>query len=150
MKKRIIYIDMDDTLCHFMTHYKAIRKSHGITFPQGKEGFWLSLPPIKGAVEAVKELRSKDEFDVYILTAPSVRNPHSYMEKRQWIEKYFDYDFCKKLIISPNKALLKGDVLIDDNIQGKGQEDFEGELIKFASEKYPDWSSVLGYLDLKF
>ena len=121
-----------------------------VRFPQGRIGFFRGLTPIDGGIESVNVLRSNDSLDVYILTAPSVRNPHSYMEKRQWIEKYFDYDFCKKLIISPNKALLKGDVLIDDNIQGKGQEDFEGELIKFASEKYPDWSSVLGYLDLKF
>ena len=51
-------------------------------------------------------------------------------------------DVAQKLILSPNKALLKGDFLIDDMINGKGQEDFEGELIAFGSEKYPNWKSV--------
>jgi 5'(3')-deoxyribonucleotidase len=49
----------------------------------------------------------------------------------------------EKLIISPNKGLLKGDILIDDIVEGKGQEHFEGELIHFGSAKFPDWESVL-------
>ncbi len=36
------------------------------------------------------------------------------MEKRVWIEKYFGLEFTEKLIISANKGLLKGDLLIDD------------------------------------
>jgi 5'-nucleotidase len=51
--------------------------------------------------------------------------------------------WLKNWILSPNKALLKGDFLIDDMINGKGQEDFEGELITFGSEKYPNWKSVI-------
>ena len=54
--------------------------------------------------------------------------------------------FVKSLIITPNKGLNKGDYLIDDNDSGKGQEHFEGELIKFGSERYSDWESVLTYL----
>ena len=49
----------------------------------------------------------------------------------------------ERLIISPNKALLKGDYLIDDNVEGKGQEGFEGCLVQYGSRSYPDWSAVL-------
>ena len=91
-------------------------------------------------------MRGNPQFDVHILTAPSVRNPHSYMEKRLWIEKHFDYSLCHKLIICSDKGLLRGDYLIDDYIDGKGQENFDGELIHFGSDKYPDWSAVMAYL----
>ena len=70
-------------------------------------------------------------------------NPHSYMEKRIWVEKHFDYEFTKKLIISPNKGLSIGEYLIDDNISGKGQENFNGKLIHFGSPRYPNWLTII-------
>lgn len=32
--------------------------------------------------------------------------------------------------------------LIDDNVEGKGQNYFQGELIHFGSQEFPDWMSV--------
>ncbi len=129
---------MDDTLCHYQQYIKLLREQHdGTSFPQEKRDFWVQLLPITKAVESVNILRKNGNYDVYILTAPSVRNPRSYMEKRLWVEHHFDYDFCKKLIITPNKGLLRGDYLIDDYINGRGQESFGGELIHFGSDRFP-------------
>jgi hypothetical protein len=75
------------------------------------------------------------------------RNLLSYTEKRIWIECHFDYKFTKKLKLSPDKGLLKGDFLIDDHNDGKGQERFERELIRFGSQLFPDWHSVQVGLD---
>jgi len=141
--KIIIYIDMDDVLCDFMGEFKRKFKDGTLNFPQGKIGFFENLPPIKDAIESVNKLRTNEAYDVWVLTAPSTMNPHSYTEKRIWIEKYFDYDFTNKLILSPNKGLLKGDILIDDHSSGKGQENFEGELMQFGSEEYPDWETIM-------
>jgi 5'(3')-deoxyribonucleotidase len=76
------------------------------------------------------------------LTAPSEHNPLSYTEKRIWIEKHLGFDFVERLIICSNKSLLKGDILIDDHISGKGQENFEGQLIHFGSEEFLNWVMV--------
>ncbi len=81
--------------------------SSEVRFPQSVPGFFLDLAPLPGAIDAVNELRAG--CDLFVLSAPSTRNPHSYTEKRLWIEKYFDYQFTKRLILSPNKSLLKGD-----------------------------------------
>jgi len=54
------------------------------------------------------------------------------------------------LIISPNKGLNKGDYLIDDNDSGKGQENFEGELLKFGGKEFGDWAKVLAYFKTKY
>ncbi len=143
MKSKIIYIDMDDVLCDYQSSYKHYKlNSPDIKFPQSIKGFFKELAPIKNGVETVKKMISSEKYNPYILTAPSTRNPYSYMEKRIWIEKHFGYKFTKKLIICPNKGLLKGDILIDDIVAGKGQEDFEGELIHFGSPEFPDWVSV--------
>lgn len=52
----------------------------------------------------------------------------------------------KKLIICPNKGLLMGDFLIDDMINGRGQENFKGELIHFGSEHFSCWNSIVPHL----
>jgi 5'-nucleotidase len=151
MNKKIIYIDMDEVLADFYKSYlHKININPAIKFPQAEYGFFANLDPIIDSIESVKKLIDCELFDVYILTAPSVHNPLCYTEKRVWIEKYFGIEFCEKLIISPNKGLNKGDYLIDDNIEGKGQDKFEGELIHFGSKKFPNWKSVISFFNNKY
>jgi len=139
---------MDDVLCDYTTAFNnAIEETPGIAFPQSQYGFYANLAPITEAIESVQKLINSEKFDPYILTAPSTRNPFSYTEKRVWIEKYFGIEFTEKLIISSNKGLLKGDILIDDLISGRGQENFEGKIMQFGSANYPDWKTVIARLE---
>lgn len=140
----IVYVDMDDVLCDYSSSHRVHRASHPhIAFPQSIPGFFENLRPIEGAIESVNQLRGTETFEVYVLTAPSTRNPLSYTEKRLWIERHFGYEFTKQLIICSNKGLLKGDYLVDDNIEGKGQEHFAGQVLHFGSNNYPSWSFVM-------
>lgn len=144
--KPIMYVDMDGVICDYPAAFAAaVKENPSIQYPQSVPGFFLALPPIADAVESVNWLR--DRFDTYILTAPSTRNPHCYSEKRIWIEDHFGYEFTKRLIISPNKGLSKGDYLIDDHADGRGQDQFEGKLILFGTDEFPDWKSVISFLD---
>ena len=86
---------------------------------------------------------------MFILTAPSIKNSHCYSEKRDWVEKYLGSEIVERLIISAHKGLNKGHFLIDDNIDGKGQEYFEGEIIQFGADQYPNWKFVRMYLESK-
>jgi 5'(3')-deoxyribonucleotidase len=145
IKKKILYVDMDDVLCDYSGSHKEWSDfSPSVEYPQSIEGFFAHLKPINMAIRAIEMLN--DKFDVYILTAPSVLNPLCYTEKRLWVEKHLGMDMVKKLIITPNKALNKGDYLIDDNTSGRGQNEFEGELIHFGSEEFLSWADVLRYL----
>ncbi len=129
---------MDNTLCNFSKEYYRL-KSDTCYYPQSQYGFFRNLEPMEDAIVSYKTL--EEHFDVYILTAPSVHNPLCYTEKREWVEKHLGFDVCKKLIISPNKALFKGDYLIDDNIH----EGFNGEHIHFGTD-FKNWEAVLDYL----
>lgn len=151
MREIIIYIDMDDVVCNFSESYHQNRLEFPQEeFPQSKQGFFLNLQPVESSIGVINNLRDIEFFDVYILTAPSVRNPYCYIEKRLWIEQYFDLNMVRKLIISPNKGLNKGDYLIDDNLYGKGQENFEGKLIHFGSERFSNWIAVWNYFQEKY
>ena len=128
--EKIIYIDIDDTLADWTGGMdKAKELNPAMSFPQAEYGFYSNLTPIDGGVEAIEWLLSSRFFNPFVLTAPSVMNPMCYTEKRVWVEKYLGMEMAKKLIISPDKSLLKGDYLIDDKLVGRGQDNFEGLII---------------------
>lgn len=139
-----IYVDMDSVLCDFQASYQAkLLADPAQIYPQSQYGFFANLAPIEGAIESFKELYER--FDVYILTRPSFHNPLCYTEKRVWVEKYFGFEVCRKLILCGDKWLLKGDILIDDYPYVQ----FEGKLIQFATEEFPDWTTVMKYFEGK-
>lgn len=143
-QKMIVYVDMDDVLCDYSTAYNsALKDNPGIKYPQSQIDFYRKLKPIDGAIDGFIYLQNLLTCDVYILTAPSIRNPLCYLEKRLWVEDYFGLGTVEKLIISPNKALLKGSFLIDDMREGRGQENFMGEIIHFGSKNFPTWEAVI-------
>lgn len=140
---KIVYIDMDDTLCDFRGAFeKALEKNPEMPYPQAQYRFFADLQPIEGAIETIKLLSGSEAYDPYILSAPSTRNPFSYAEKREWVERHLGYDFCERLILCAHKGLLKGDILIDDSTEGRGQDRFEGELIQFGSEDFRNWITI--------
>ena len=137
---------MDDVLCDFMGSYKeCIEANPEMKYPQSQIDFFRNLEPLNGAINAFKKLSDLANTEVYILSAPSEYNPLSYTEKRIWVETHLGFDTVSRLILSSDKSLLKGDYLIDDYTEGKGQDNFEGKLINFGSEEFPNWDSVLKF-----
>ena len=141
-KNLIVHVDMDDVLCGYIGAYiDARKKNPSIEYPQSIPGFYLGLEPIPGAIYGVKLLQ--EHFEVYISTRPSYMNPHCYIEKRQWVEKYFGLETCKNLTMAPNKNLLIGDYLIDD----MPWNEFKGNQLLFGSSTFPNWDSIINYFD---
>ena len=147
MNMKRIYVDMDGVLCNFYKAAKqALTENPKQKYPQSQWGFFLKLEEIPGAIDAFNKL--KESYDVWILTRPSFRNVNCYTEKAQWVWDHLGYDVLQKTIIAGDKSLLKGDYLIDDQLNAN-QEKFEGELIRFGSDKFKKWSDVLEYLKNK-
>jgi len=149
--KKIVYLDMDDVLCQYTTAFQqAIKENPAIQYPQSQYDFFRKLSPVKDALSSVQFLRQQPIFDVYILTAPSVKNPLCYTEKRLWVEDHLGFEMVNRLIISPNKGLSQGDYLIDDHDVGRGQDNFSGKLLHFGSPQFPDWLSIISYFKEKY
>lgn len=143
MSKKILYVDMDDTICDYSGHLERQKRNTGLDFPQGKLGFYFSIPALSEALCVVRNLSL--DYNIYILSAPSLVNTHCYTEKRLWLDYNLGKEYGEKLILSPDKSLLKGDYLIDDLPNGKGQENFEGELIVYGSQKFRFWWQIESY-----
>lgn len=144
MSKPTIYIDMDGVLCDYMKmRSKYMKRTPENAFPQASYGFFADMDPMPGAIEAYHWLAAN--FDVCILTRPSVLNPMCYTEKRVWVERHLGIEACETLIMCTQKWRLIGDYLIDDMPWPK----FQGTQIQFGDLDFPNWKKVLEFFELK-
>lgn len=70
------------------------------------------LPPVDGAAEGLEELARM--ADVWIVTKPLESNPWCRDEKAAWVREHLGADWVRRLIIAPDKTMVRGDALVDD------------------------------------
>ena len=141
-----VFIDMDNVLVDFQSGLDQVSEEKKAEYAGRLDeipGLFAKMKPMEGAIEAVHELQKR--YDLFILSTAPWKNPSAWSDKVEWVTKYLDDVFHKRLIISHRKDLCQGDYLIDD--RGKnGTSEFAGEWIEFGSEQFPNWESVLKYL----
>ena len=130
--KKTILVDMDGVLVHYDP------KIHG----KDKDTDFLSLQPIPGALQAIRDLIVMGH-EIFIATTAPWDNPQAWTDKRLWIGKHLP-ELKKRIFMTHYKNMLIGDVLIDDRIaNGAGQ--FKGHHIHFGQSEFPDWDSVMNH-----
>lgn len=150
MSKKVLYIDMDNVLVDFKSGISNV-PDNILKKYEGRldeiPGIFAQMQPMKDAIEVVTKLTSI--FDTYVLSTSPWLNPTAWHDKLIWIHMYFgdgeDSPLYKRLILSHHKNLNKGNYLVDDR-EKNGANLFEGMLILFGSNEYPDWNSVYRYL----
>ena len=152
---KILYIDMDGVLVDFKSAYGRLTTWEKNTYNPANDDpedanydevpdIYSRMEPMDGAIAAYEKL--SQVFDTYILSTAPWENPTAWSDKLEWVKRHLGKTAHKRLILSHNKHLNIGDYLIDDNDERNGSDKFEGELIHFASDRYPDWDSILKYL----
>uniref|UniRef100_UPI0037E8E1C3 5'(3')-deoxyribonucleotidase, mitochondrial-like n=1 Tax=Semicossyphus pulcher TaxID=241346 RepID=UPI0037E8E1C3 len=111
------YITLDDRRGFWVSaQYGQLRSDlceKAISIWQSKD-FFKELDPLPGGVDAVKEMAKMDNTDVFICTSPITHYKHCPYEKYAWVEKYLGHDFLEQVILTRDKTLITGDILIDD------------------------------------
>lgn len=94
-------------------------------------GFFLNLEPIPGALDALREMNAMQDTEVFICTTPLRKYDHCVVEKYRWVEQNLGPQFVERIILTRDKTVVMGDLLIDDkdNIQGL--------------EETPSWEHIL-------
>ncbi|MCX7550285.1 5' nucleotidase, NT5C type [Xanthomarina sp. F2636L] len=133
--KKVLLIDVDGVLVELGDGPFSENKN--------KKDFFLNNKPIEGAVDAFKKLGQL--YDCYIVSTPVWSNPYCWMEKRIWVEKHLGRDAYKRLILTHNKDLVKGDYIIDDT-KNYGVDKFGKKHIHFGSDTFLGWKNVLDFL----
>lgn len=178
---KLILVDMDGVLCDFEHAFLAAwraaypekpwiavpdRRTHYLSDQYPPEEvdniysmwqrprFFADLPEIPGGVEALKTL-DRLGYDVRICTAPMRRYEHCAPEKFEWIEARFGHAWVDKIIMTRDKTVVWGDVLIDDkpHIQGAYplrythiiyDQPYNREVTDKPRLTWDNWQSVLG------
>ena len=143
---QIVYVDMDNVLVDFESGIDQLSEETYQEYQDDLDevpGFFRDLPPVEGAIDAFHKLSA--QYDVYILSTAPWRNPSAWIDKLLWVKKHLPEVAHKRLILSHNKHLNRGDYLIDDRT-ANGAGDFLGEHIHFGEEPFLDWDAVLVYL----
>jgi 5'-nucleotidase len=80
--------------------------------------FYESMDPMDGALEALKDmqLNCQDFIDPYICTAPELDftalDCHS--QKARWVRNHLGEWWLKRMVLTKDKTLVRGHILIDD------------------------------------
>ena len=85
----------------------------------GSPGFFAELPPIAGALDAARQLAAAGH-DVRICTAPITNYRHCVGEKIAWVEEHLGFDWTARVMLTKDKTLVRGDILIDDKPEISG------------------------------
>lgn len=93
-------------------------------------GFFRNLPPIHGAQDALTEMEAMG-FEVFICSSPLRKYQYSTVEKYEWVEMHLGFEWTKRLILTRDKTLVKGDILIDD------------KPVITGAESSPAWEHIL-------
>ncbi|XP_055431074.1 5'(3')-deoxyribonucleotidase, cytosolic type isoform X2 [Bubalus kerabau] len=114
--------------------YRALRPdlADKVTSVYEAPGFFLDLEPIPGALEAMREMNDmQDSTQVFICTSPLMKYDHCVQEKYRWVEKHLGPQFVERIILTRDKTVISGDLLIDDK-----------EVIQ-GHEETPSWEHIL-------
>lgn len=149
-RKKILYVDMDNTLVDFRSGIDKLSEAERKRFDGSLDevpGIFSLMDPMPGAIAAYRELATL--FDTYILSTAPWDNPMAWTEKLLWVKMHFGRDESspayKRVILSHHKNLNHGDFIIDDRT-ARGVDAFVGEHIHFGQAPFEDWEKVLEYL----
>ena len=149
--KKILYIDLDNTLVDFPSGIRRLSDEARLEY-EGRyddaPGIFALMDPLPDALSAYRALAQ--HFDTYILSTAPWHNASAWHDKVLWVQKHLGLTSetvaYKRLILSHHKNLNRGDFLVDDR-SANGAGEFEGEWLQIGADAaYPSWASVTDYL----
>jgi len=178
-KNQIILVDLDNVVAdQRLGFYAVLEKYPHITLPalealkefdielnfleehrqlirsiRLRKKFFRSLPIIAGAKEGLTRLLDAGR-DVRLVTTPTWEWKHCVAEKYAWVEEHLGRDWCGRLILTRDKTLVRGDILIDDapEVAGTLNPSWEHVLFdqphnQYVKKERVTWSTIEYFLN---
>lgn len=143
--QKLLLIDMDGVIADWQKMFDGLLASHYPHIPQipfdkitsfktqkfyapeyqadisnmmNTPGYYRDLLPYEGAIEALWELEKN--YTVFLCTAPYVTHTTCASEKMEWVGHYLGTKWKEKMVITSDKTLVRGHILVDDKPEIKG------------------------------
>ena len=98
-------------------------------------GFYTRLEPIPGAKQELKAA-VKAGHDVRIVSAPYISNPTCASDKLAWIAKHYGTHWASRVILTNDKTVVHGDILVDDKPEITGSMEPSWTHVVFGDYAY--------------
>ncbi|WP_025157198.1 5' nucleotidase, NT5C type [Leifsonia aquatica] len=135
-----VLVDLDDTIAHWNLRYdqglekydragaipragdmKQFNLYEGrseteqliISAVMNEPGFYRDLEPVDGAYDALWEMHDTG-LEVFLVTSPWLSNPTCASDKLHWVRNFLGDDWAARTVITHDKTIVAGDILIDD------------------------------------
>lgn len=82
-------------------------------------GFFRGLPPIVGGRQALEEMAAAGH-EVFLCTSPLLRWENCVPEKYAWAADHLGEAWTRRMILTRDKTVVAGDVLVDDKPSVEG------------------------------
>ncbi len=151
------YIPVEERVTFYVTDQYPFEIRNLVESIYHSPGFYRSLAPIPGALDALRELRKLGQ-EVFICTSPLSNYENCILEKYQWVEHYLGREWVQRVILTKDKTIISGDILVDDRPYVRGVETPRWEHVLYdqpynrseASKKrltWENWRTVLPVSD---
>lgn len=140
-KENIKTFYIEDSITPHLKTEEIRQQVHDIV---NEVGLFVRLKPIEGAIEGVKRLQEKSGRDVFFVSAPHNPAKMSFTEKAIWIENHFGGEWLDRLILTRDKTLISGAILIDDKPNPMGKYDPDWEHVVYDAPYNLDGINVKG------
>lgn len=103
-----------ETQCHRFATDCMTEKAHAKAARAEVDSsrWFLDLPVVDGAVDGLHKLA--EVADVWICTKPLEANATCRDDKAAWLGRHFGERWLPRLILAPDKSMVRGHVLLDD------------------------------------
>jgi 5'-nucleotidase len=82
-------------------------------------GFFRNLAPLPGGLEALQALEGLGH-QVFICTSPLRAYQNCVGEKFAWVDAHLGQAWVKRIVLTSDKTLVQGDILVDDRPEVTG------------------------------
>jgi 5'-nucleotidase len=117
-----VYVKPEDVTAFYLETLYPEEYAQDILDILRAPGFFANLPPMPGAIEALKKLDEEGKFEIYLCSTPDSDsvNHNCSSEKVRWVERHLGKKWVKDVILTHDKTLVYGDFLLDDKPNIKG------------------------------
>jgi len=125
-----LYVPFEERTDFYVRNSYPDELKHLVTEILLEPTFFRDMMPVDGGKDALFEMK-KMGLEVFLCTSPLSTYKNCVLEKYEWVEKTLGADWVHRIVLTKDKTIVQGDILIDD------------KPVITGVENTPSWEHIL-------